>query len=611
MANHKETCEGHAERVYSTRNANTHTCYHREMAKILMNSEHFFSKEKNQIESKDNIEVKLTNKPTDKQSIDDVYETILNSLKQQSCYHQSEIEPFFNHYNSHVMKLAKLGYLSALAYSSDNVFDNQSPLQKQQEEQIISDLCQLIGFTSKDAFGHITTSHIFACYEILWALRNLKTLPMAVARHPKSRDLIADKKAYELFNMPVATLLDISEQLHKRDIFDDVSYLTCRGTGMTRTMHLGKLLVPISRFEFWKKAMDIVGLGYDNLIALPIDKTFKTDITKTREIILRLIDQGEPILGVIGLLGSPIYGTIDKLKPLFELRKECEENYNYSFYIHIDASQLGYMKSLFLDDNYQIIPYKELNEKLKKEAPLLELQPDVYDSFVHLAHADSVSFEPFQAGFSPYPTGVLCIKDTRISYFLQNPPQICPEDRDAMQKIDGIQSAPAVASMWSVHQLYPFNFSGYGKLAQSQWETRVKLANLFEQSAPFEKNGIYYRIQVLPASDFNKLNFAVVIEGNHSLKIQNNLNQEIYENLVIKSYHKQDLNILTLCVRNCENVPVQFCRSCELAENEWKIVKHLSILQLTLKDAEKYDIDKIEAGYQYIKTVVLSALDNR
>lgn len=85
------------------------------------------------------------------------------------------------------MQLAKFGYLSALAYNSDNVFNHHSPLQIQQEKKIIDDLCKLIGFSSKDAFGHITTSHTLACYEILWALRNLKTLPMAIARHPKSR----------------------------------------------------------------------------------------------------------------------------------------------------------------------------------------------------------------------------------------------------------------------------------------------------------------------------------------------------------------------------------------------------------------------------------------
>ncbi|MDY3695749.1 MAG: tyrosine decarboxylase [Proteus mirabilis] len=612
MANYKQTCLSATERVYHTRTVDTLTCYHREMAKILMNSEYSFPKEnKVKRNNSESLDAKIKSNTIEKKAVDNAYESILETLKQQNIYNQSDIEPYFSHHHSQVMQLAKFGYLSALVYNSDNVFNNHSPLLKEQERKITDDLCKLIGFSSENAFGHITTSHTLACYEILWALRNLKTLPMAIARHPKSRDLVADKKAFELFNMSVTDILAISEQLNERGIFDDVSHLTCRGTGMTKTMHLGKLLVPVSRFEFWKKAMDILGLGYDNLIALPIDETFKTDIEKTRSIVFRLIEQGEPILGVIGILGAPSYGCVDKLKPLFELRKECEEKFNNSFYIHIDASQFGYMKSLFLDDNYDLIPYQILCEKLKKEAPLLELTPEIYESITQLSLADSVSFEPFQAGFSPYPTGVVCIKDARISRFLTNPPRLCPEQADDVPKIDGIQSAPAVASMWSVHQLYPFTSSGYGKYAQIQWETRVKLEQFFNQATAFEKEGEHYYIRVLSASDFNKLNFAIVRKGNKSLETQNDLNKTIYENLVVKSHHKQDLSLLTLCARNSDDAPAQFCSECDFDNNEWETIKHLNLLQLTIKSTETCDEQQIEAGYQYIKKVVLSALDNK
>lgn len=610
MANHKQTCLSATERVYHTRTVDTLACYHREMAKILMNSEYSFpNANKAKKNNSDNLETKIKNCTIEKKAVDNAYDNILETLKQQSNFTQSDIEPYFSHHHSQVMQLAKFGYLSALAYNSDNVFNHHSPLQKQQEKKIIDDLCKLIGYSSKDTFGHITTSHTLACYEILWALRNLKTLPMAIARHPKSRDLVADKKAFELFNMSISDILAMGEQLHKREIFDDVSYLTCRGTGMTKTMHLGKLLVPVSRFEFWKKAMDILGLGYDNLIALPIDGSFKTDTKKMRSIVLRLIEQGEPILGIIGMLGSPSYGSIDKLKPLFELRRECEKKYKNSFYIHIDASQFGYMKSLFLDDNYELIPYKTLCKKLKKEAPLLELTPEIYESVTQLSLADSVSFEPFQAGFSPYPTGVVCIKDARMSHFLTNPPRLCPEQADGVPEIDGIQSAPAVASMWSVHQLYPFTLSGYGKYAQIQWETRVKLEQFFNQAQAFEKEGEHYFIRVLSASDFNKLNFAVVKKGNKCLETQNKLNKEIYENLVVKSHYRQDLSLLTLCARNSDDAPAQFCHECCLDKNEWETIKHLSLLQLTIKSTQIGDKQQIEAGYQYIKKVVLSALE--
>ena len=76
------------------------------------------------------------------------------------------------------MRLAKLGYLSALAYNVDNVFNKHSPIQKQQEQKITHDLCKLIGFEPDKAFGHITTSHVLLVMKFL-GFEKFKTLPMA------------------------------------------------------------------------------------------------------------------------------------------------------------------------------------------------------------------------------------------------------------------------------------------------------------------------------------------------------------------------------------------------------------------------------------------------
>ncbi len=72
----------------------------------------------------------------------------------------------------------------------------------------------------------------------------------------------------------------------------------------------------------------------------------------------------------------------------------------------------------------------------------------------------------FKRDFSPLSLrGIVCIKDARLSRFLANPPKLCPEEGIFPDEIDGIQSAPAVASMWGIHQLYAFNNFGYGQCA--------------------------------------------------------------------------------------------------------------------------------------------------
>lgn len=89
---------------------------------------------------------------------------------------------------------------------------------------------------------------------------------------------------------------------------------------------------------------------------------------------------------------------------------------NSQFILYPYASQFGYMKSLFLDDNYDLIPY-QICKEIKKLQPF-ELTPK-YMKVTQLSLADSpVSFELLQAGFSnSYPPGVVCIKDARISRF--------------------------------------------------------------------------------------------------------------------------------------------------------------------------------------------------
>lgn len=71
-----------------------------------------------------------------KKAVDNAYDNILETLKQQSNFTQSDIEPYFSHHHSQVMQLAKFGYLSALAYNSDNVFNHHSPYKNNKKRKL-------------------------------------------------------------------------------------------------------------------------------------------------------------------------------------------------------------------------------------------------------------------------------------------------------------------------------------------------------------------------------------------------------------------------------------------------------------------------------------------
>ncbi|EEG83105.1 hypothetical protein PROPEN_03869 [Proteus penneri ATCC 35198] len=106
------------------------------MINILMDSEYSFPKaNKMKRNNSESLDAKIKSNTIEKKAVDNAYESILEPLRQQNNYNQSDIEPYFSHHHSQVMQLAKFGYLSALAYNSDNVFNNHSPLLKKNKKR--------------------------------------------------------------------------------------------------------------------------------------------------------------------------------------------------------------------------------------------------------------------------------------------------------------------------------------------------------------------------------------------------------------------------------------------------------------------------------------------
>ncbi|MEQ5209106.1 pyridoxal-dependent decarboxylase, partial [Proteus sp. fly-1067] len=244
-----------------------------------------------------------------------------------------------------------------------------------------------------------------ANYEGLWVARNIKTLPLAMSKHPQAQHLLKDKTERALLNMPTNAVLDLIDELKKKGIFEEVRDMTCRGEGVEQGK-LGKLLVPQSKHYSWLKAMDILGLGQQNIVQLPVDDSYRTDTAQMRQIVFSLIEQGEPILAVVAVVGTTETGAIDNVAELIALRKECESRFGISFYIHIDAAYAGYACAMFRDENNQFIEYEMLIQRYHNEGifppDIVWPKRDVYQSFRALQEADSITVDPHKVGFIPY-----------------------------------------------------------------------------------------------------------------------------------------------------------------------------------------------------------------
>ncbi|MCE1685693.1 pyridoxal-dependent decarboxylase, partial [Enterobacter hormaechei] len=97
------------------------------------------------------------------------------------------------------------------------------------------------------------------------------------------------------------------------------------------------------------------GIGQENIIPLPVNDHYQTDVAQMRKITFGLIEQGEPILAMIAVVGTTEVGAIDRIDEVIALRKECEERYGESFYIHVDAAYAGYACSMLLNEQGEFV----------------------------------------------------------------------------------------------------------------------------------------------------------------------------------------------------------------------------------------------------------------
>ena len=98
-----------------------------------------------------------------------------------------------------------------------------------------------------------------------------------------------------------------------------------------------------------------MGFGQESIEFIPTDVHFRIDISELEKRIKSLVDSGVPILAVIGILGTTEEGAIDEVHRIVELRNKLE-NEGISFWIHVDAAYGGYARSIFLDENFELIP---------------------------------------------------------------------------------------------------------------------------------------------------------------------------------------------------------------------------------------------------------------
>lgn len=510
---------------------------------------------------------------------------------------------YMGHMNADTLMISNLAYVMAMMYNPNNCTQESSPTTTVLELEAGLDLCAMFGYDVHQSWGHITSGGTVANYEGLWVARNIKTLPLAIAKHPQAQNLLKDKSERALLNMQTSAVLDLIDELKKQELFEEVRDLTCRGEGVEQGK-LGKLLVPQSKHYSWMKAMDILGLGQQNIVQLPVDASYRTDIMQMKQIVFSLIEQGEPILAVVAVVGTTETGAIDNVAELVALRRECEIRFGASFYIHVDAAYAGYACAMFRDGSNQFIEYEELIKRYHTEGifppDVIWPKQDVYQSFKALQEVDSITVDPHKVGFIPYAAGAICMKDRRIvdliSYHAAYVFEEVTKKSDKAEKqqnvllgssiMEGSKAGATAAAVWAAHRLVPLNILGYGKVIAAGITTAIWMIEEMNASEPFDVDGRKFEICAMSSPDFHMVNFMFKEVGNTSLEKQNQLNKRLYELCSFaagRSYTNDFLTSSTsLTFEEYGDNPRNFCRDSGFSDQEWQKVHSLYVLRAAI-----------------------------
>jgi tyrosine decarboxylase len=496
---------------------------------------------------------------------------------------------YLGHMTADTLIAANLGYMLTLLYNPNNCAYEGSPATTALEIEIGSQLAKLMGYDPQKAWGHVTSGGTVSNYEGLWLARNLKSIPLAI--RAVMPGLVAGLDEWQLCNLSTRTILDLADQAKAAGCFDEVRRRSVRGAGMQGTT-LGKVLVPQSKHYSWTKAVDVFGIGQDNLVFVPVRDNYRMDITALKTIIEDLVAERIPILAVVAVVGTTEEGAVDEIHEIVRLRDRYEDR-GVCFYLHIDAAYGGYARSLFLDEEDRFLDFTEVSRQHARQgiihADTEWLTADVYEAFKAMSEADSITVDPHKLGYTPYAAGAITARDRRIidliSYFAayvfektDNNPMLL-----GSYIMEGSKAGAAVAAVWMAHRVVPLNITGYGRIIGSSIEGAYRFYRSLLANASLTVDGRRFEVIPLARPDINIIDYAFHEKGSGSLEQMNRLNQSLYEQCSYKSgpvYSSDFITSKTALTREeYGEAPRRYVEKFGIDADEWERLGSISVLR--------------------------------
>ena len=495
---------------------------------------------------------------------------------------------YWGHMNAETLMPSILAYTFAMMWNPNNVALESSMATSQMEVEVGQDFAKLFGFD--EGWGHLCSDGSLANLEGLWYARCMKSIPLALAE--VLPQCVWGRTDWQLLNMSVEEVLSILDDLAPDD-YDRVKAASSRsGRHLPR---LGKWIVPETKHYSWVKALDITGVGLDQMVAVPVQENYRMDVVALEQTIRDLVAQGTPVLGVVVVAGTTEEGAVDEIDQVVALRKRLQAEGTY-FYIHCDAAYGGYARSLFFDTDGRFVDQDELAELhgrhhlFAHDTPVSE---SVYRGFKAISEVESVTVDPHKMGYVPYAAGGIAIRHQSmrnvISYFAPYVFERGVEAPDMLGAftLEGSRAGATAAAVWAAHRCLPLDVSGYGRLVASGMQTANRFRRFLE-GLTFTVKGRTIRAYPLIQPDFNMVDWAFKADDMTSLAEVNALNQGVYDLSSYLAPHAYNNVFITshtkFSTADYGDAPVTFIETMGFDEHQWHQEKTVTLLRASILD---------------------------
>ena len=475
---------------------------------------------------------------------------------------------YVGHMASDLLLPGLIANLVTTLYNPNNVTEEAAPATVDKEIEVGFQLAEMFGFPSDPdaepcAWGHLTSGGTVANYEGLHNLGAIQFYPLALAEALADLELeiptpsmletpLEEMSTWELMNLSVDETIAVRraylEQAHR--LGEDTFRRLEESVAAHRIETKGKVgffrdhpdleppvvLAPKTAHYSWKKAMKVLDLGTDNLVAVEVDENMRMDVADLRATLDRLAERQVPVLATVAVLGNTEFGTVDPVGEIVAERRRRHAHDGLYFPIHVDAAWGGYLTSIFRRPDGGLVERR----RLQKDFHYFPSQT-VYEAFSSVSQVESVTVDPHKLGYIPYPAGAYVARHAGVvdfvtekaSYVFGQPGVTTDNDlRSKLGKLgqyilEGSKPGASAASVHVTHRVLPLHTDAFGEILK---ETVRSCEYFFDQLDELaERLAGTVTIEIPFEPDCNLVCLAINPADNDSAAEMNRFVESLYE----------------------------------------------------------------------------------